>query len=304
MEKTQFYSHGKLLLTAEYLVLDGAEALALPTQKGQYLYISSQLEKVLSWKSFDDQGNIWFEANLNIKEIISKTLLEEDSEVKKTLIEILHYAHQLNPKIFDHPQGYVVETKLTFPRNWGLGTSSTLINNIAQWFEIDAFALLRLSFGGSGYDIACAQVNFPIVYKIEKTQPVYKAVNFNPPKHQLFFVYLNQKQNSKSAIQAYYNKRNKNDEAIITISHLTQKMITAQSYEELATLFCQHEAMMSGILELQTVKELYFSDFNGEIKSLGAWGGDFVLALSKTDPSLYFGNKGFETVIPYCEMIL
>jgi mevalonate kinase len=304
MEKKQFYSHGKLLITAEYLVLDGAEALALPSQKGQYLYISSQLEKVLSWKSYDDQGKIWFEANLNIKEIISKTFLEDDSEVKKTLIEILHYAHQLNPKIFAHPQGYVVETKLTFPRNWGLGTSSTLINNIAQWFEIDAFALLRLSFGGSGYDIACAQINFPIVYQIENTQPVFHPVNFNPPKHQLFFVYLNQKQNSKSAIRAYYNKRNKNDEAIFTINHLTQKMITAQSYEELAPLFCQHEAMMSDILELQTVKERYFSDFNGEIKSLGAWGGDFVLALSKTDPTLYFGSKGFETVIPYCQMIL
>jgi len=30
-----FYSNGKLLITGEYLVLDGAKALALPTKYGQ-----------------------------------------------------------------------------------------------------------------------------------------------------------------------------------------------------------------------------------------------------------------------------
>jgi hypothetical protein len=29
------------------------------------------------------------------------------------------------------------------PKSWGLGTSSTLINNIAQWLQIDAFTLLK-----------------------------------------------------------------------------------------------------------------------------------------------------------------
>ena len=33
--KKSFFSHGKLLLTGEYLVLDGSKALAIPTQKGQ-----------------------------------------------------------------------------------------------------------------------------------------------------------------------------------------------------------------------------------------------------------------------------
>ena len=36
MKKT-FYSNGKLLITGEYVVLDGAKALALPTKYGQNL---------------------------------------------------------------------------------------------------------------------------------------------------------------------------------------------------------------------------------------------------------------------------
>ena len=36
---------------------------------------------------------------------------------------------------------------------------------------------------------------------------------------------------------------------------------------------------MSELLDTKTIKELLFPDFSGTIKSLGAWGGDFVLVL-------------------------
>ena len=61
---------------------------------------------------------------------------------------------------------------------------------------------------------------------------------------------------------------------------------------------------MSEILNISTVKLRLFSDFKGTIKSLGAWGGDFVLVFSKEDPTIYFKNKGFETIVTYSEMIL
>ena len=47
-----------------------------------------------------------------------------------------------------------------------------------------------------------------------------------------------------------------------------------------------------------------FPDFDGVIKSLGAWGGDFVMVISNENPTDYFMEKGYETVIPYEEMIL
>ncbi|MCK5774746.1 MAG: hypothetical protein KAH25_01140 [Bacteroidales bacterium] len=54
-------------------------------------------------------------------------------------------------------------------------------------------------------------------------------------------------------------------------------------------------------------KERYFSDFNGQIKSLGAWGGDFVMATSPNDPKdvfNYFRNKGHQTILAYDDMVL
>ena len=61
---------------------------------------------------------------------------------------------------------------------------------------------------------------------------------------------------------------------------------------------------MSSVLELQTVQEVLFSDFKGIVKSLGAWGGDFVMVISKENPTDYFKERGFTVVVPYNDMIL
>ena len=61
---------------------------------------------------------------------------------------------------------------------------------------------------------------------------------------------------------------------------------------------------MSLILELQTVQETLFKDFDGVIKSLGAWGGDFVMVVSKENPTAYFTKKGFTIILTYKDMIL
>jgi hypothetical protein len=74
--------------------------------------------------------------------------------------------------------------------------------------------------------------------------------------------------------------------------------------ESFTQLLQQHEILLSTILKTETVKETLFPDFEGAIKSLGAWGGDFVLVVSKENPSSYFNSKGYETVIPYGKMIL
>jgi hypothetical protein len=84
--------------------------------------------------------------------------LQEPETIKSTLLSILHEGYVLNPS-FIKAERDIILLQLSFPKKMGLGTSSTLINNIAQWLQIDAFTLLNNSFGGSGYDIACAQNN-------------------------------------------------------------------------------------------------------------------------------------------------
>jgi len=300
-----FYSNGKLLITGEYLILDGAKGLALPTKMGQNLSVENTKSGTIHWKSYDADGSVWFEDSISFEETQEKNNTTSDS-VKATLIKILQVADTMNPNVFSNSDGLSITTQLSFPRNWGLGTSSTLINNIAQWFQIDAFELLNKSFGGSGYDIACAQSNCPITYSIVNRKPEVEQVVFDPEfTKNLYFVYLNQKRNSKSAIADYHsNKTAQLSSYIATIDELTQDIIEVKNVTLFTQLLHQHETVLSAILQTETVKNSLFPDFDGAIKSLGAWGGDFVLVVSKENPKSYFVAKGYETVIPYEEMIL
>jgi len=300
-----FYSNGKLLITGEYLILDGAKGLALPTKMGQNLIVEDTNSGAIQWKSYDADGSLWFEDHITFQEIKEPNNTSAES-VKATLIKILQVADSMNSNLLSNSEGLTITTQLSFPRNWGLGTSSTLINNIAQWFQVDAFELLHQSFGGSGYDIACAQNNSPITYTLVNGNPVIEKVVFEPKFAQnLYFVYLNQKRNSKSAIADYHNnKTSQFSNYINTIDSLTEAIIAANNLELFTQLIIQHETVLSEILKTETVKDTLFPDFDGTVKSLGAWGGDFIIVISKENPRSYFVAKGYETVIPYGEMIL
>jgi mevalonate kinase len=302
--KQTFYSNGKLLLTGEYVVLDGAKALALPTKFGQYLHVTSGENNLISWKSHDKDGTVWFEDTLTFDDIKVRRNFGTENSVKNTLIEILHQAYTQNSNFLETSKGYTVTTELTFPRFWGLGTSSTLINNIAQWLEIDAFELLRNSFGGSGYDIACAQNDFPIIYHLKDNRPIIEVNDFKPVfTDKLYFVYLNQKQSSKAAIASYKSKKSNIGKTIEKINDITAAILKSGNVTDFSELLKDHEMIMSDVLEIQTVQESLFPDFKGTVKSLGAWGGDFVLLVSEENPKPYFEAKGYPIVIPYSDMI-
>jgi mevalonate kinase len=199
---------------------------------------------------------------------------------------------------------------LTFSRDWGLGSSSTLINNIASWAKVDAYQLLWNAFSGSGYDIACAQNDTPIFYQLENKKPIVEQVVFDPSfKEELFFVHLNKKQNSREGIQRYKEyKLNRSFDSvqddIKEISMLSDEFVKASSSKDLEKLMNEHEAIVSLIIGLNPIKKELFPDYFGAVKSLGAWGGDFVLVTGNEETPNYFKQKGFETVLSYKEMIL
>ena len=301
MEKS-FYSNGKLLLTGEYVVLDGATALAIPAKKGQTLTVNNQQENELLWTSFDITGNRWFTARFSLETF---KILECDTlEVAKKLSKILKETRNLEPKFLSTSQGFQVITELHFPRNWGLGTSSTLINNIAQWAHVDAFKLLQNSFGGSGYDIAAAQHNKPIFYTTENNVPEVQKIHLPWDfTESLFFVHLNHKQDSKEGI-ARYKEKPATFMQLEKITDLTKKLLFCYRLSEFEAILNAHEELISEIIGLPTVKEKLFPNFKGSIKSLGAWGGDFVLATGTVKELSYFRKKGYETIIPFKEMML
>ena len=298
----KFYSNGKLFILGEYYVLEGAKVFALPTKFGQYLSVFPIQSNTLSWKSYDADGSVWYNDEFSIQDVVTNNQTSSD-KIRNTLIDILHEAHLMNPSVLT--KGYVVETELTFPRNWGLGTSSTLINNIAQWFEINAFELLDRSFGGSGYDIACAQHNLPITYQKIGAKVKVEEVPFNPPfKEHLYFVYLNQKRDSKDAIANFRKKQKDLTKEIQEVSQMTDQLFSIKSLEEFISFFKTYETNLGTMLEVPTIQQQLFSDFDGLVKSLGGWGGDFVLVASLNNPELYFKTKGYEVIIPYNDMIL
>ena len=299
------------MLTGEYLVLEGASALAVPTKFGQDLSVEKIKEPQLIWGSFTNTGDCWFEAVFELPKLrLVQATFNSDSDgsadfIAETLQDILLESRKLNPEFLKSEHGFQVKTNLMFPRDWGLGTSSTLINNIAQWAKVDAFQLLWNSFSGSGYDIANAKHNTPILYQVNNQQPIVKKVDFTPSfSDQLFFVHLNKKQDSKAGIARFKEKREKINNEIQLVSEISKQLIQEQKLLEFEKLIQEHEKIISSIIELPTVKERLFPDYFGTLKSLGAWGGDFILATGNKDTSQYFIDKGYTTILSYSDMVL
>ncbi|MFD1293448.1 GYDIA family GHMP kinase [Lutibacter holmesii] len=307
----EFYSNGKLLLIGEYFVLDGAKSLAVPTTCGQNLTIQKIKEPQLIWKSFTNEGTCWLEAIFDLPKLrLFSADFEADEDggndtLAENLLHILKEVRNLNADFLNANQGYLVETHLTFPKNWGLGTSSTLINNLANWAQVNPYVLLEKTFGGSGYDLACAAHTSPILYTRNGTNPIIEKVAFNPSfKEQLYFVYLNKKQNSREGIQRFKDLKGNLTSEKEQISTLTNDILNCDNFSDFEKLLKEHETVVSKTIQLKTVQEKYFTDYFGQTKSLGAWGGDFILATGNEDTPTYFKQKGFYTVIPYQDLIL
>lgn len=307
MNGTTYFSHGKLLLTGEYAVLDGAKALALPTKYGQHLHFQPQPgSNCLLWESFTNNGHLWFSASweVNTLKVLSGKGLPETA-ILTSLFTCMMLEKGLPASFFEGK----VESHLDFPREWGLGTSSTLISLLSKWTQINPYYLLEKSFGGSGYDIAAADANGPITYKRSKENKENPEVNialFNPSfLNKIYFLYSGKKKNSREGVSAYRSK-SLNPTYISDISELTEKVLSVDHFSDFCALIKTHEEITGNQLGLVPVQKEYFSDFRGVIKSLGAWGGDFLMILSdlpQNDVLSYFNQRGYSTLFTYNQLI-
>tara|TARA_B100000575_G_scaffold294336_1_gene309587 strand:- start:7244 stop:8137 length:894 start_codon:yes stop_codon:yes gene_type:complete len=296
----EIYSNGKILITGEYVILDGALSLACPTKFGQHLTFDDNKSNLINWKSINYDGNIWFECSIKNKNLEIKST--SSKKVSNTLVRIITQIREYNPS-FLKKKGSDITSKLTFDKNWGLGSSSTLISNLAKLSGVDPYILNNNIFKGSGYDIACAGKISPIVYQLNKDHRVIDEVTFKPSFHEkIYFVYLNAKQSSISEIAKYNNTAT--DLIISEISNITSMFLKCNSLEEFNKLIESHEFIISKLISRSTVKETLFKDFNGSIKSLGAWGGDMIMVTSYDDPKEYFKKKGYSIIIKYEDMVL
>jgi mevalonate kinase len=297
----KFYAKGKLLLTAEYAVLGGAKALALPTKLGQSLEITQTTSGIITWKSVDANGQLWYENSFDKKTFAPQ---QQNDAIGERLQQLFLVINEVNPTLLADTDGLFFVSSLEFNRSWGLGSSSTLVSLLAQWSEVNPYVLLQKVFGGSGYDIACATADGALLYeRTNAIHPTITAVDFNPCfKDQLFFVHLNQKQDSQQAVVAF-------DNGVLTpqkmkiINGLTQSFLSNLILMDFQELMTQHEAIIASLINATPIQKRLFNDYPGTIKSLGAWGGDFILACGAANTPDYFAHKGYKTCLTYQSLV-
>lgn len=270
----RIFSNGKLLLTSEYFILDGALALAIPTRLGQEFFIKEldDNKSIIHWKA-RHCGYFWLEAEIDYQNWkIIRTNLPDNADF---VIKILKNVQKRSSKHLQQKKSYEITTNLQFPPEYGWGSSSTLIANLAKWAEIDAFELNEMSLGGSGYDVAVAMEGSGVLYQLKERKRDIKRVDFNPEfKNELLFVHLNQKQDSREGIKLYKSKP-KSKELVKEFSNLTEKILNCNNIDEFSDLMELHEKKVSLFLDIPTVKQVHFPNSPVFVKSLGAWGGRF-----------------------------
>ena len=297
----RYFARGKLLLTAEYAVLGGASALAVPTRLGQSLTVNPIDQKRIEWKSIDEQGTVWYQNTFDKHSLLPGNT---DDKISDRLQALLQRIAKENCNLWNSAPGFSFETKLDFNRSWGLGSSSTLVSLLAQWAEMNPYLLQQSVFGGSGYDIACATASGPIRYTLVKgQQPLVESVNFAPAfLDHLYFVYLNQKQDSQNEVAAFdYDKLV--PKFIDQINTLTDEFLAATTLDVFQQSMGKHEHKISVLLGGQSIGEKMFLDYNSAVKSLGAWGGDFILACGDTNTPNYFRERGYPVCFAYKDLI-
>ncbi|MBC8146789.1 MAG: GHMP kinase [Bacteroidetes bacterium] len=305
MKTKEYYSNGKLLISGEYFVLNGALALAVPVKFGQFLEVTeSDNTEIINWKSFEN-NKLWFTANFrkNNFEILSSN----DREIAKNLSEIFSIASTYNNNFLRTTVGLQVNSNLNFNRKFGLGSSSTLISNIAYWADVDPYKLNEQAFKGSGYDIACARSNKPILYQLKNELPEQFDVSFIPDFNgNIYFVYLGKKQSSLKSINDFRRHYEHDAKTIDLISELTKELAFAKRLDDFEKAIVEHETIVSKAIKKKRIKDSYFSDFEGEIKSLGAWGGDFIMVtsnLSYDKVMEYFKKRKLKIIYSFDEMV-
>ncbi|MBN2615709.1 MAG: hypothetical protein JXR71_08455 [Bacteroidales bacterium] len=303
-----WHSNGKLLLTGEYLVLDGAKALALPVNKGQSLRveeISHTDRKILRWKALIPQGT-WFESVYSLPDL--SILSRSNEPAAKKLQTLLRACRNWNTEFLKADKSFQVTTVLDFPPDYGWGSSSTLVSNLASWADVDPFVLQRSVLGGSAYDIACTRNNHPLFYQLQNGHPVVEPAHFQPAfGDRLYFLHLENKQNTEESILDFRKTGRYNDSLIRKISEITETLTETKTLHEFETLLEEHEHLMAEVLNQQPVKQKLFADYPGTIKSLGAWGGDFVLITrrgSEEEMKNYLSQKGYSTLFSWDSLLI
>lgn len=287
-------------------MLYGAKALAVPLKCGQKMIVDEVSQPgILEWKTIV-LDKPWFTGRFRLMDM---AILDcSDQKTAIFIRDLLNKGGKLQPELHLTGKGFSIHNFIDFDLRWGLGSSSSLVSNLAYWLDVNPYALYQTTYQGSGYDVFCARANRPITYKLLDDHHEIHEVPFKPSfADHLYFVYLGRKQDSQESVRKFRTKPLKDAKVIQQVSELTDAFINASCLEDFSSVIRQHEKTISDAIGRPVVKQEIFPDFEGDIKSLGAWGGDFVMAATSMSPDKvrdYFSGKNLPVIFNWAEIIL
>jgi mevalonate kinase len=274
------------MLCGEYAVTIGIEALALPVTSGQWMHVwefdSPGGQDRIIWEAKDEAGNTWLNESFSLP-----LMHEETSDIaskKNAENDMLRRLLASAPAgIWKSGKSYRFETQLEFDRKSGLGSSSTLVSNFARFAHLDAQKLQQDLLGGSGYDVAVAELGKGLVFWKEDDVANWGPWGVNPSLTQQWkVVFLGEKQNSRSSLAGVRARLQEiqNDDFMY---HQLQQVAGAVKMAQQVTMLEAGLEMWQALLSMSLGLETPYQHFGwqpvkgGLCKWLGAWGGDMLL---------------------------
>lgn len=217
----------------------------------------------------------------------------EDSHLLKVLALV-------DPTFWKPGKSYRFETRLEFHRNSGLGSSSTFIELLSRYFKLDPFQVQDKVFGGSGYDVAIAAVQKPLIFWRTENDIHFRQWSLNPELTKDWkVVFLGNKVNSRtstSQVNDMLDDLAKDENYQMQIQKIIEIVRDAKELMAVETGIEMYQMFLSQLLGMVTpytffgVKPLP----RGVCKWLGAWGGDMLLVNSVVWDAYYSLWNGCE----------
>lgn len=275
------------MLCGEYAVTIGVEALALPVSLGQWMYVwefdSPGGGDRLIWEAKEKDGSTWLNESFALPLETMEAETEKSSERDRSR-EVLHSMLSMVAEGFwKTGKSYRIETQLEFERSSGLGSSSTMVANFARFAGLDAQKVQQKVLGGSGYDVAVAELGKGLVFWKNAEVANWDAWKLSADLTSKWkIVFLGKKQNSRNALADVKVKLMEMEKDDFLMHQLQQVCAAVKMANQVPMLEAGLE-MWQAILAMSLGLETPYQHFKfqpskgGLCKWLGAWGGDMLL---------------------------
>ena len=275
------------MLCGEYAVTIGIEALALPVSLGQWMYVwefdSPGGGDRLIWEAKEKDGSTWLNESFALPLETMEAETEKSSERDRSR-EVLHSMLSMVAEGFwKTGKSYRIETQLEFDRSSGLGSSSTMVANFARFAGLDAQKVQQKVLGGSGYDVALAELGKGLVFWKNAEVANWDAWKLSADLTSKWkIVFLGKKQNSRNALADVKGKLMEIEKDDFLMHQLQQVCAAVKMANQVPMLEAGLE-MWQAILAMSLGLETPYQHFKfqptkgGLCKWLGAWGGDMLL---------------------------